>query len=99
MVPTLSNGGDVPHGVVSRNHWNNSPGNVKASTQTAVLGEDVALKVFGCGDYLGPPILTEAMAEENELLRYRRCKLVGDLCCQVKGAMRGGQEMAQHQKL
>lgn len=81
MVPTLSNGGDVPHGVVSSNHWNNSPSNVRPSTQTAVLGEDVALKVFGCGDYLGPPILTEAMAEENELLRYRRCKLVGELCC------------------
>ena len=57
----------------------------------------MALQVLGCRDYLGPPILDEAMAEGDELLGYRRCKLVGELCCQFKGAMGGGQGMAQHQ--
>ena len=37
MVPALSNGGDVTHGMVSSTHWNNSPGNVRASTQTELF--------------------------------------------------------------
>lgn len=57
-----------------------------------------SLQALGCRDDLGPPFLAEAMVEGYELLGCRRCKLVGELCYQVRGATRGSLGMAQHQK-
>lgn len=37
MVPALSNGGDVPHGVVCSSHWNNFPSSVRAPTQSELF--------------------------------------------------------------
>lgn len=43
MVLALSNGGDVPSGVVSSSHCSNSPGNVRASIQTELFWEKTGL--------------------------------------------------------